>query len=58
MKTKISVFVLNPPHWPMMQNAPNFRETEKDEMVLFCQTSTLNVKERTEHSQTCELLVS
>ena len=58
MNTKISVFILNPPHWPVMWNAPNFRETEKYEVVVFCHTNTLSVKERTECSQTCEFLVS
>ena len=41
-----------------MQNAPNFKGTEKHEVVLFCHRNTLKVKERTDRSQTCDFLVS
>ena len=41
-----------------MHNAPNFRETEKYEVAIFGQKNTLNIKERTERSQTCNFLVS
>ena len=37
MKTSCIVFSLNSPHWPVMQLAPNFREMENYEVVLFCQ---------------------
>ena len=41
-----------------MNNAPNFRETDKSEVVLFYQKNTLNIKERSERIQTCNFLVS
>ena len=52
------VFVLNPPHWLVLLNAQNVRETEKFKVVLFCQENALEVKERAERSQTCDFSVS
>ena len=53
-----SVFVLNPPHWLVLLNAQNVRETEKFKVVLFCQENALEVKDRAERSQTCDFSIS
>ena len=53
--------ILNPPHSLVIicdVKCSNFRETEEYEVVLFCRTNTLVVKERTGHSQECDFPVS
>ena len=46
------------PHWLVLLNAQNVRETEKFKVVLFSQENALEVKERTERSQTFDFSVS
>ena len=41
-----------------MQHAPNIKEPKKYEVVSFCQSNTLEVKERNERSQTSDFIVS
>ena len=50
MKTYSRVFILNSPQRPVMLHATNVNETEKYEVVSFCQANTLQVKWRTERS--------